>query len=48
MDLTNGIKLIYYTNLEDKVKNNQFYSDKTIFMNINNLRKYLNNYETAN
>ena len=28
--------------------NNEFYSDKTIFLDINNLRKFLKNHEAAN
>lgn len=44
----NDISIIYYTNLEEKIQNNDFYSDKNFFMNINNLRKFLKNHETAN
>ena len=44
----NDISIIYYTNLEEKIQNNNFYSDKKVFMNINNLRKFLKNHEAAN
>lgn len=44
----NDVKLIYYTNLIDKVENNEFYKDKIVFNDVNNLFKYLNSYETTN
>lgn len=43
----NNVKLIYFTNLKDKIENNHFYTDKTYFTDMNELKKYVNNYETT-
>ena len=43
----NNINVIYYTNLEEKINENKFYDDKHKFVNLNNLRKFLINYETT-
>ena len=44
----NNIVLVYYTNLENKAKDNDFYKDKKVFFEINNLRKFVSSYETTN
>jgi len=44
----NGITLFYYTNLIEKVNNNNFYKDKIIFNDVNNLFKILRDYEATN
>lgn len=44
----NNIKLIYYTDLSEQIKNNDFYEDKEYFTNKNNFLKYILSYETTN
>lgn len=44
----NGITIIYYTNLVEKTNNNNFYKDKIIFNDVNNLFKILRDYEATN
>jgi len=44
----NNVNLIYYTNHIDKAEKMNFYNNKIIFNDINNLRKFIKSYETSN